>query len=191
MNIPNKFDKVAAHTAAGTFPLAIEVNAIEDCTVDGSKVKYNVPATNAGSRPGIRINNSPKIGNNANVTASEARWSRQLSIPSTIASRDSLAPCKKNNNTIPASVTNSKKIAPLPRQGNNEAATPTAKSAATNPSITPGAFFKLSMWPRKYRSRQDALGASCTGKKSLPRDIARIVECYRDTWIGMRSNRSG
>jgi len=68
INIPSKFESVAAHTAAATFPPAIDVNAIEDWTVDGNNVKYSNPAANAGSSPGIRISINPKIGNKTKVT---------------------------------------------------------------------------------------------------------------------------
>ncbi|MNC65507.1 hypothetical protein D3C75_1158050 [compost metagenome] len=37
INIPIRFENEALHTAAATFPFATEVNAIDDCTVDGKK----------------------------------------------------------------------------------------------------------------------------------------------------------
>src|SRR3546814_10716351 len=37
MKTPRKFDSDAAHNAAATLPPAIDVNAIDDCTVDGIK----------------------------------------------------------------------------------------------------------------------------------------------------------
>ena len=37
--MPITLEAEALHTAAGTFPRAIEVKAIEDCTVEGSSVR--------------------------------------------------------------------------------------------------------------------------------------------------------
>lgn len=73
MNIPRIFDRVAAQTAAETFPLAIDVKAIDDCTVDGNNVRYRTPAVNAGSSDGSLIKTRPSNGNKANVTDRVAR----------------------------------------------------------------------------------------------------------------------
>ena len=37
--MPMRFDADALHTAAGTLPPAIEVKAIEDCTVEGNRLR--------------------------------------------------------------------------------------------------------------------------------------------------------
>lgn len=73
INIPKIFDKLAAQTAAETFPLAIDVKAIEDCTVDGNNVRYSTPVVNAGSSAGSLIRTSPSNGNKAKVTVRVAR----------------------------------------------------------------------------------------------------------------------
>jgi len=41
--MPNRFDAEALTTAAATLPRAIEVNAMDDCTVDGSRHRYSMP----------------------------------------------------------------------------------------------------------------------------------------------------
>ena len=41
--MPSMFDAEALTTAAATLPRAIEVNAMEDCTVDGSRHRYSTP----------------------------------------------------------------------------------------------------------------------------------------------------
>ena len=40
---PMRFDAEALTIAPGTLPRAIEVNAIDDCTVDGTSVRYSRP----------------------------------------------------------------------------------------------------------------------------------------------------
>jgi hypothetical protein len=44
MKIPSRLEAEALHTAAGTLPLAIEVNAMDDWTVDGSVQRKRTPA---------------------------------------------------------------------------------------------------------------------------------------------------
>src|SRR3546814_19154695 len=44
MKTPRKFDSDAAHNAAATLPPAIDVNAIDECTVDGIKQRSTTPA---------------------------------------------------------------------------------------------------------------------------------------------------
>jgi hypothetical protein len=41
--MPARLEKVAAQTAAATLPRAIEVKAIDDCTVDGSRQRNSTP----------------------------------------------------------------------------------------------------------------------------------------------------
>ena len=40
---PSMFDSDALTIAAGTLPWAIDVNAIDDCTVDGTRHKKSTP----------------------------------------------------------------------------------------------------------------------------------------------------
>ncbi len=42
-NMPKMFDAEAEQIAAGTLPPAIEVKAIDDCTVDGSTQRKRMP----------------------------------------------------------------------------------------------------------------------------------------------------
>jgi hypothetical protein len=42
--MPSKLDADALHTAAGTLPLAMDVNAIDDWTVDGNVQRKRTPA---------------------------------------------------------------------------------------------------------------------------------------------------
>ena len=41
--MPSRFDAEALQTAAGTLPRAIEVKAIDDCTVEGSRHRNSMP----------------------------------------------------------------------------------------------------------------------------------------------------
>ncbi|SHX00483.1 Uncharacterised protein [Mycobacteroides abscessus subsp. abscessus] len=43
MKTPNIFETDALTTAAATLPRAIDVNAIEDCTVEGNRHRYSTP----------------------------------------------------------------------------------------------------------------------------------------------------
>ena len=54
-NIPIIFDADALHIAAATFPRAIDVKAIDDCTVDGSTQIYKTPKYNVGVSSGSKI----------------------------------------------------------------------------------------------------------------------------------------
>jgi hypothetical protein len=42
--MPNRLEADALHTAAGTFPRASEVKAIDDCTVEGIRHRSRTPA---------------------------------------------------------------------------------------------------------------------------------------------------
>jgi hypothetical protein len=46
---PTRLDSDALHSAAGTLPRAIEVKAIEDCTVDGSTQRKSRPTAISGA----------------------------------------------------------------------------------------------------------------------------------------------
>ena len=47
---PRMFDREALTIAAGTLPCAIEVKAIDDCTVDGRTQRKSIPVYKAGGR---------------------------------------------------------------------------------------------------------------------------------------------
>ena len=94
--MPTMLEMDAAQTAPATLPPAIDVNAIDDCTVEGNKVINNMPLASIGSPSCVRFiacdKPNPNSGNSAKVIASVAVCSRQFAAPAMIASRDSLAP---------------------------------------------------------------------------------------------------
>ncbi len=100
--MPNRLDAVAAHSAAATLPRAIEVKAIEDCTVDGSTHSISTPAHSGGvSSPGaIARAVSPSAGNTRKVLPSTTACSRQCRAPASAAWGASRAPCRKNISAI-------------------------------------------------------------------------------------------
>ena len=128
--MPSRLENEALHTAAATLPRAIEVKAIDDCTVEGSSVRNSMPVATIGGTCGIAAIPSPASGNSTKVAASTIRCSRQCPAPAKIASRDSLAPCRKNSSTMPASAAQLMKPAKPPRAGNSEASN-TVPSSAT------------------------------------------------------------
>lgn len=90
-------EKDALQTAPATFPFAIDVNAIEDCTVEGKKHINKKPQYNCCPRSGSKtgLAKSPITGKIAKVKAKTNACIFQCSIPCITASRDNLAPCKK------------------------------------------------------------------------------------------------
>ena len=103
IKIPRRLDNEAAQIAAATFPPAIDVNAMEDWTVDGSKQIKMMPRMSSGVKMfwmnGRMIN--PKIGKNTNVHSTISACNFQCVAPSTIAWRDKRAPWKKNKQLMP------------------------------------------------------------------------------------------
>src|SRR3546814_8688206 len=77
MKTPRKFDSDAAHNAAATLPPAIDVNAIDDCTVDGIKQRSTTPTMRGDGRAPERKWEipTPRTGNSANVDNRTAIWS--------------------------------------------------------------------------------------------------------------------
>ncbi len=77
--MPKRLDAVAAQSAAGTLPRAIEVKAIEDWTVEGSAQSRIIPVQSGGvSSPGnSALAPRPNAGNSMNVEASTTTCSRQ------------------------------------------------------------------------------------------------------------------
>ena len=71
--MPSRLEAVAAHSAAGTLPRAIEVKAIEDCTVDGSTHSSSRPVHSGGvSRPGATARAArPSAGNSRKVLSED------------------------------------------------------------------------------------------------------------------------
>ena len=79
--------------APATLPRAIDVNATDDCTVDGTSVKYNTPMYSSGlyAMPTGR-NATPISGNNTNVNAKIVACNRQFVNPSSASLVDNRAP---------------------------------------------------------------------------------------------------
>src|ERR1700677_3859357 len=77
--IPNMLDTEALHRAAGTLPRAIEVKAIEDCTVEGStQTNINPSARSGETHPRDNdVTTRPTTGNSTNVLARTRLCRRQ------------------------------------------------------------------------------------------------------------------
>ena len=143
IKIPRKFDIEALHTAADTFPFAMEVKAIDDWTVDGRKHRYRTPKysnsfppVKSGEKTGF--NRNPVSGNTTKVEKKTSRCNRQLIAPCMIAWRESLAPWIKNKAARLTSVSRLKpsyKI-PLAGRGNTIDSKITAVRARRKPSTT-------------------------------------------------------
>ena len=117
--MPIRVEAEALHTAAATLPRAIEVKAIDDCTVAGNMHKKSTPryrsAVTSGANTGLSA--SPSIGNRIKVLANTSKCNRQWVAPATMAWRESLAPCRKNSRPMATPVRVSKKGAIVPRTG--------------------------------------------------------------------------
>ena len=104
--MPSRLDAVAAHRAAGTLPRAIEVKAIDDCTVEGSTHSSSSPVHSGGvSSVGARARAArPSAGNSRKVLANTTTCSRQCRAPASAAFGCRRAPCRKNSRAIAALV---------------------------------------------------------------------------------------
>src|SRR5258706_4080105 len=130
--MPIRLEADALHTAAGTLPLAIDVKAIDDCTVDGSVHRNRTPVYSAGVTSGASTGLSarPSSGNSTNVLSRTTRCRRQCVAPATIAPRGNLAPCRKNSRLIEMFAIKLTVTAVCPRQGSRLAAITVATSAS-------------------------------------------------------------
>ena len=82
-SMPKRLEIEAAHSAAGTLPRAIEVKAIEDCTVDG-RTQMNIrPSDRSGDRNGRNsvVSAKPIAGKRTNVLAKISDCRRQCGEP--------------------------------------------------------------------------------------------------------------
>jgi hypothetical protein len=121
--MPSRLEAEAAQTAAATLPRPIEVKAIDDCTVEGRQQRNSMPLDRVGdSTPDLLISR-PSAGNSTKVKARIVRCSRQWVRPATTASRDSLAPCRKNSRAMAILTTQPTIVAASPRTGRIEAST--------------------------------------------------------------------
>ncbi|CUJ57262.1 Uncharacterised protein [Achromobacter xylosoxidans] len=117
--VPSRLDAVAAQIAPGTLPRAIDVKAIDDCTVDDNVHTKITPSHSDGvSSPGNTARNaSPSAGNRMKVHPRISACSRTSLTPATIASVDKRAPCRKNNSEIATLLATIMNDAPLPTAG--------------------------------------------------------------------------
>ena len=127
MKTPSILDSEAVQTAAATFPLAMDVKAIDDWTVEGNMVRNRKPILTVGLTMefGSVLTSRPRAGNKPKVLISTSEWSLQAPIPPRRASRESLAPCKKNKRKIATFVSHSNPMAIFPRHGRMLAVTTT------------------------------------------------------------------
>src|SRR5258708_34083316 len=129
--IPIRLENDALHIAAATFPFAMDVNAIEDCTVDGRQHKNITPAYKSGvNNSGTNTRESkPSNGKNTKVNTTMTPCNRQCRTPANAARVDNRAPYKKNNKPIAMVVAWAKPSAPTPRAGSTDA-NPTVTSSS-------------------------------------------------------------
>ena len=134
--MPNTLEAAALHTAAGTLPRAMAVNAMDDDTADGNTPRYRNPSASSG---GIHCGASNDTGNTASgktrkVSEEINRCSRQCIAPASTCFRDSAAPCTKNS-TATASVDSCESpSAKPPPAGHTVAATITVNNSSVKPS---------------------------------------------------------
>jgi hypothetical protein len=95
------------------------VKAIDDCTVEGRAHRNRMPRYRSGvsSASASGFMASPSSGNITKVLASTSRCSRQCVRPDTSASRDSLAPWRKNSRPMAKVVTWPRATAAPPEAG--------------------------------------------------------------------------
>ena len=85
--MPSRLDADALHTAAGTLPRAMDVNAIADCTVAGRQHRNRMPRYSSGVTSGSNTGLSarPSSGNIRNVAEKMVRCSFQCVSPAMTA----------------------------------------------------------------------------------------------------------
>src|SRR4029079_8012882 len=134
--MPIRLENDALHTAARTLPRAIDVNAIDDCTVAGNVHRNSMPSASCGPTSAFVIGcrARPNSGNSANVHRNTSRCRRQCVMPAITASRDSFAPCMKNSSAIASFVMPAKITAASPRHGAMLASTTVTITAIVKPS---------------------------------------------------------
>ena len=174
---PNRLDAVAAQTAPATLPWAIEVSAIDDCTVDGRADRKSRPMINVrfSAWRNTPVNTAPMIGNSTNVVLAMVLCSRQLVMPATTASRDNRAPCRKNNDAMAKIPSAWKQLAAAPWQGSRDARATVAARATT----------KRSMFSRTRPRPMYATSGIC----GSPRNAGGILAVARDDLAGGDQDR--
>ena len=89
---PSRFDVVAETMAPAILPPAMDVNVIDDCTVDGTSVRKASPSARPGEYQGRCSRPRPMIGNTTKVQAKIVRCSRQCFRPAHASAVDRRAP---------------------------------------------------------------------------------------------------
>ncbi|MNC44858.1 hypothetical protein D3C75_937820 [compost metagenome] len=106
----------------------------------------------SGTNSGLKAR--PSNGNSTKVQENTSKCRRQCPAPAMIASRDSLAPCRKNSRPMARLVSQPKYTAPSPEQGSTVAISTTPSKARV----------KLSNNMRKYFITVSVLSL-CKGRR--------------------------
>ncbi len=117
--MPISVEADALHTAAGMLPRAMAVKAMADCTVAGSVHRKSTPMYISGVTRGSSTGRSaqPSRGKSTKVAAKMVRCRRQWPMPAKMASRESLAPCRKNSRLTMSVVATSSHCDTAPEAG--------------------------------------------------------------------------
>ncbi|MNE45373.1 hypothetical protein D3C80_1396540 [compost metagenome] len=154
--MPSRLDAAALQIAAGTLPRASEVKAMADCTVAGKAHRYSTPRYSSSPTSGRNngLNSMPSNGNITKVQANTSRCRRQCPAPAATASRDNLAPCKKNSRPMARLVSPPNTTAPLPSQGNRVAMRMTPSNARVKLSNSIRRYFMAAPGLLLWRCRR-------------------------------------
>jgi hypothetical protein len=122
--------------AAGTLPRAIDVKAIAEVTVAGSAHRRSNPRarSNGKKRDASGDSSSPTSGKTTNVARTTNAWRRTCATPARMASRESLAPWRKNKRAIAAFASHPSAVAASPLTGNTLARATVPRSASVKRS---------------------------------------------------------
>ncbi len=125
--MPNTLEAAALQTAAGTFPRAIAVKAMEDETAEGNTPRYRNPYTRSSGiqLAGTSERGHTRSGNTTKVMVVMIRCSFQWPAPARTCLRESAAPWRKN----------SRATAPLPVKLNCSAKPPSAGNMVARPIV--------------------------------------------------------
>src|SRR6201999_1721252 len=174
--IPTMFDSDALTSAAETLPRAIDVKAIEDCTVDGTRHRNSSPLyrsrfSSQGTRPRAA---SPSNGKSTNVVAKTSRCSCHRLTPCQACCGDSRAPYSQNSSAITTLAATDMTSEKPPRAGNSAASATVAAMASRKVSIgSADSFFSMRLagqWQASVHPAQDPpQGAAASSWRSAYR----------------------
>src|SRR5271163_3032597 len=165
--IPTMLDSDALTSAPETFPRAIDVKAIEDWTVDGTRHRNSSPLyrsrfSSQGTRPRAA---SPSNGKTTKVVAKTSRCSCHRLTPCQACCGDSRAPYSQNSSaitTLAATDTTSEKA---PRAGNSAASATVAAMASRKVSIgSAESFFSTGVYRSVAGQRAGCAGPAAGGR---------------------------